>query len=79
MASITVRLVAGRNTRARRLCIPQSRAAEPLSVYGCGRAATDGENRAPSVRLSLSAMVLSFGYGHAAGGPATLLRPARAG
>src|SRR5215472_15006103 len=73
MASITVRLVDGRNTRASRLCIPQSRLAEPLSVYGCGRAATDGENRPASVRppsamvppspaalLSLSGIVLSF-------------------
>src|SRR6516164_846374 len=52
MASITVRLVDGRNTRASRLCIPQSRLAEPLSVYGCGRAATEGENRPASARVA---------------------------
>src|SRR5215471_11123370 len=71
MASITVRLVAGRNTRASRLCIPQSSPADPLRVYGCGRAVTDGENRPaspppamappppPAALLSLSGMALS--------------------
>ncbi len=60
MASITVRFVDGWNTRASRLCIPQSRLAEPLRLYGCGRAGTDAENRAPSLRLSLSAMMFFF-------------------
>src|SRR2546429_5466769 len=60
MASITVRFVDGRNTRASRLCIPQSRLAEPLRVYGCGRAGTDAANRTPSLRLSLSAMMVFF-------------------
>src|SRR5207247_7116847 len=81
MASITVRFVAGRNTRASRLCMPQSRLAEPLSVYGCGRAATDGENRPPSpaAELSLSGMGALFqlgrrraarrGFGLGPGGP----------
>src|SRR2546429_9775692 len=70
MASITVRLVDGRNTRASRLCIPQSRLAEPLRVYGCGRAGTDAANRAPSLRLSLSAMMLFFRLWALGGGPA---------
>src|SRR5437763_9843766 len=68
MASITVRLVDGRNTRASRLCIPQSRLAEPLRVYGCGRAGTDAANRTPSLRLSLSAMMLFFRLWRSAGG-----------
>src|SRR5712691_6458120 len=61
MASITVRPVAGRNTRASLFCIPQSSPAEPFSVYGWERGGTDAENLSPSVRLSLSAIGLSFG------------------
>src|SRR5580704_19332162 len=61
MASITVRPVDGRNTRASRLCMPQSSPADPFSRYGSERGGTDGENRPPSVRLSLSASGLPFG------------------
>src|SRR6266487_1178892 len=69
MASITVRLVAGRNTRASLLSIPQSSPAEPFSAYGLERGGTDEENRPSSVRLSLSAIGLSFGCrGKGAGG-----------
>ena len=56
MASITVRLVAGRKIRARRLCIPQSRLPQPLSGNTAAGAGTEGWKRAPLVASSLSAM-----------------------
>ena len=60
MASITVRPVAGRNTRASRLCMPQSSPPQPFSGYGSARGGTAGANRSPSVRLSMSATGTSF-------------------
>src|SRR5689334_6799934 len=56
MASMTVRLVSGRNTRASRLCMPQSRAPQPLSGNGSCRGGTEAANLAPFVRSSLSGM-----------------------
>src|SRR5580700_5462823 len=56
MASITVRLVAGLNILASRLCIPQSSPPDPFSGYGSAYGGTAGKNRSPSVRLSLSAI-----------------------
>ena len=42
MASMTVRRVSGRKTRASRLCMPQPRAPQPLIGNGSGRGGTDG-------------------------------------
>src|SRR5215469_6061631 len=56
MASITVRFVAGRNTLASLLCMPQSRAPAPLRGLTCGFARTCDWNRAPLVSSSLSAI-----------------------
>src|SRR5580700_11871800 len=54
MASITVRPVAGRNTRASLLCMPQSSAPHPLIGNGSCRAGTEAAKREPSVRSSRS-------------------------
>src|ERR1700755_379538 len=61
MASMTVRLVSGRKMRASLLCMPQSSAPQPLSGKGSCRAGTDGANRAPAVRSSLSGLVAFLG------------------
>jgi hypothetical protein len=74
MASITVRPVAGRNTRASRLCMPQSSPEQPLSGNGSERGGTLGANRSPAVRLSVSGTELSFSDPHRGAG--RRLRPA---
>src|SRR6266496_4637178 len=61
MASMTVRLVSGRKMRASLLCMPQSSAPQPLSGKTSWRAGTDGANRAPVVRCSLSGIVAFLG------------------
>src|SRR5690349_11197511 len=63
MASMTVRLVSGRKTRASRLCMPQSREPQPLSGNGSCRGGTEAANLAPFVRSSLSAMKMSPSLG----------------
>src|SRR5271170_2084935 len=57
MASITVRPLLGRNTRASRLCMPQSSPLDPFSRYGSVRGGTDGANRSLSAMTPPSASV----------------------
>src|SRR5580693_7374979 len=60
MASITVRPSEGRNTRARRFCMPQSSPADPFRPNGSARAGTDVANLSCPV-ISCSVIGASFG------------------